>query len=141
MSEVHGKNTYVAVSNLTVGSSASNDISQHVDNSTFPHTADIHDITTYGKDSHVKRGGLRNGTFQMGGVYSNLASGTPRVHFDGHEGDLFSLTRRVEGTGTGKPQQRFDAVLANYTETNPVADYVRWTSEWEVSDDIDRTTQ
>lgn len=133
MAEVHGKNTVIKV--------GAADISTYTDNSTFPRTADIHDLTTYGKNSHVKKGGLRNGTFQMGGVFDDGATGTPKELFEGNEGTTFSLTRQLKGTGSGLPQQAFDAVLSNYTDTAPVADYIRWTAEFEVSDDVDYTDQ
>lgn len=133
MAQVHGKNTVILVDGT--------DISDFCDNSTFPRMADSHDLTTYGKDAHVFKGGLKNATFDLGGVYDNAESDTPRVLFEGNEGSDFTITRRVEGTGSGKPQALFTGVLTNYTETSPVADYVRWTASFQVSDSIDYTPQ
>lgn len=141
MSQVHGKDTELSFWNLSEGPSGYVDLTDYCDNSSFPQPADNHDLTTYGKNSHVYRGGLKNFTFSCGGVYDNGASNTPRTIFNNKSGDLFSIRRRAEGTGSGKPQEIFNAVLTNFTPTNPVADYIRWTAEFQVSDDIDDTDQ
>jgi hypothetical protein len=52
-----------------------------------------------------------------------------------------TITRKPEGTGVGKPLETFDAVLEQYVETNPVADFIKWSAKFTVSDAIATTTQ
>lgn len=133
MSFVHGKNTFVSVDG--------NDLSAFTDTSTFTEGADVHDLTTYGKNAHVSEGGLGTGSFQMSGSYDNTAGTGPRAVLKPRKGTTCTVVRRPEGTGTGKPQDTFDGVLSSYVETNPVADFVKWSAEFTISDEIDDTAQ
>ena len=133
MSFVHGKNTFVSVDG--------NDLSAFTDTSTFTDGADVHDLTTYGKNSHVHEGGLGTGSFQMSGSYDNTAGTGPRAVLKPRKGTTCTVIRRPEGTGSGKPQDSFDGVLASYVETSPVGDFVKWSAEFTISDDIDDTAQ
>ena len=133
MADQHGKDTVIK--------SGSTDISAFCDASEYTGGADVHDKTTYGNAGHRRRGGLFDGGFKMSGIYDTGASGTPKKLFDGQEGTTFALTRRPEGTGAGKPQHVFNAVLSQYVETSPVADIVRWSTEWQIDGVVDRTPQ
>lgn len=116
------------------------DISYATKTSTWERTPDIHDITGYGKNSKVKRGGLKDGKFTVGGWYDTGATG-PRAILEPLEATNVPITHRPEGTGAGKPQRVVDAVVGKYTETAPVDDIVQWTCEFEMSDDVDNTPQ
>ena len=133
MSFVHGKNTFVSVDG--------NDLSAFTDTSTFTEGSDVHDLTTYGKNDHVSEGGLGTGSFQMSGSYDNTAGTGPRAVMKARRGMTCTVIRRPEGTGSGKPQDSFDGVLASYVETSPVADFVKWSAEFTISDAIDDTAQ
>lgn len=141
MSFAHGKETVIKINLATSPVSGAVDISLYVNTSTFTRGADEHDVTTYGKDDHVVSGGLKAGTFTMGGIYDNGSSNTPRTLMEDEEGSLFNIVRRPEGTGSGLPQQVFDGLLKSYVETNPVADMVSWTAEFTKSDAVDNTAQ
>lgn len=132
MAFVHGKNTYISVDG--------DDISAFTDSSELERTADIHDVTAYGKNAHVKQGGLLDGSGSMSGTYDSSVTGPHKI-LDPLVGQTVEIIRRPEGTGTGKPQKTVDAVIASYTETNPVADMVKWTCKLELSDDAVETTQ
>lgn len=129
----HGKSTVITVSG--------NDLSVYTNTSGFTRGADEHDVTTYGKNDHVVAGGLGTGAFTMGGTYDNAASGSPRAVLEPLIGTVVTVIRRPEGTGVGKPQQSFSALLKSYVETNPVADYISWSAEFTKSDAVTRTTQ
>ncbi len=135
MAKVHGKNTFVSV--------AGTDLSQYCDNSELPRTADSHDVTGYGKSAHVYAAGLVDGKFSLGGFYDSTLVTGPRAVLDPLVGAATPTTiiRRPEGTGTGKPQQTFTANLLTYTESNPVADMVRWVTDWQLSDAVTGTVQ
>lgn len=139
MARTHNKRTVILV--ISPGSSDQVNISANVDTSGFPRSADTHDVTTYGKNSHVFGGGLKNGTFTMGGPYDDSETNTPRVLFEDHIGEEFQIFRLLEGIETGGPQEYFTAILNAYDEPRPVADMGRWTSSWQVSDDVDYTAQ
>lgn len=132
MTFVHGKNTYVSL--------GGDDLSAYTNTSNLERNADSHDVTTYGKNSHVFAGGLKSGTASMGGIYDSGAGG-PRATIEPLVGTVVELIRRPEGTGTGKPQQAVDVLVTKYVETNPVADMVTWSVEFQLSDDIADTTQ
>ena len=133
MSTVHGKLTVITV--------ATKDISPYCKTSSYEGSADVHDTTGYGKDAHVKDGGLLDGKFTCGGTYDNTALVGPRNALKPLLGTKVAVVRKPEGTGTGKPQDSFQAVLSKYVETNPVDDMVSWSAEFEISDVITTTTQ
>lgn len=133
MAKQHGKDTVIKV--------GSADISQYCNASELTRSADSHDTTTYGNVAHRKDGGLLDGKFTCSGVYDTTLVSGPRAVLEPLLGQKASVTRRGEGTGAAKPQDLFSAVLTTYVETNPVADYISWSSEWELDGDVDSTPQ
>lgn len=132
MAFVHGKNTFISLDG--------DDLSAYTNTSELSRTADSHDVTTYGKNAHVKEGGLLDGTGSMAGIYDDTTAG-PRDVIEPLIGTVVALVRRPEGTGSGKPQDTVDVLVTNYTETNPVADMVAWSCEFELSDDVTSANQ
>lgn len=127
MSFVHSKSTYISIGGF--------DISPFCNTSNLVRKGDKHDLTTYGKNSHVYDGGLKDGTAGAGGTYDNTAAGPAKV-LKPLIGTVVPLIRRTEGTGSGKPQETVNVLVEEYQETNPVADYVQWSVTWQCSDDI-----
>lgn len=133
MARVHSKNTVVKLDD--------NDLSVYCTNSEIARKSDIHDVTTYGKNSHVKDGGLFDGTAKLEGIYDSTAVSGPRAVIEPLIGTTVPFVRQIEGTGSGKPQDSVDVVVAGYTESAPVADMVKWSCDLELSDDVDSTAQ
>lgn len=133
MTFVHGKNTYLSINAA--------DISTYCTQSDFKRTADSHDVTTYGKNSHVYRGGLGDGTSSVSGIYDNTAMTGPRAVLEPLIGTVVELIRRPDGTGAGKAMDTVDVLVLEYTETSPVADMVTWNLSLQLSDDVDSTAQ
>lgn len=133
MSTSHGKLTVITV--------ATKDISPYTKTSSLERGAAVHNTTGYGVDDEVNAGGLRNGKFTCGGVYDNTASVGPRNALNGLVGTVVAVVRKVEGTGTGKPNDAFNAVLEKYVETNPHDDMVTWSADFTVSGPVTSTTQ
>lgn len=129
----HGKDTVVKV--------ATKDISQYTDSSELTIGGDVHDVTTYGNNSHRKGGGLGEHSFKCSGTYDTTAVTGPRAVLKPLRGTTVAVIRQPEGTGTGKPQDAFNAVVGEYVETSPVADYVKWSCTFEVDGDVTSTTQ
>jgi len=125
---VHGKDTFISIDGK--------DLSPFCNASELGRTADSHDVTTYGKDSHVYDGGLLDGTASASGVYDNTGATGPRAVLEPLIGTVVPLVRRPEGTGTGRPQDTVDVLVTGYTETNPVAGHVTWAVDLQLSDDV-----
>lgn len=131
MSLVHGRGVEVTLDG--------DDLSDFCNTSTPERTADSHDVTTYGKNSHVFQGGLLNGTGTIGGFYDSTTSG-PRAIIEPLLGTVVPYVDRPEGSGAGKPQRTVDALVLKYTETRPVADMITWSCDLQFSDDVDIVT-
>jgi hypothetical protein len=132
MAFVHAKNTVITLDG--------DDLSVYADSSDLTRKADIHDVTTYGKNDHVKQGGLLDGDANISGTYDSGASG-PRGVIEPLIGQTVTLIRKAEGTGTGKPQDSVSVVVEEYVETAPVADMVKWSVKLQLSDAVTSTTQ
>lgn len=126
---------------LTVLTVATKDISLATKTSNFSGSADVHDTSGYGLTSRTKAGGIKDGKFTASGTYDLTAStGTPAA-LEGQEGTTHAIVRKVAGTGSGKPQESFSAVLSKFDVSAPFDDMVTWSAEWDVSGDVTRTTQ
>lgn len=133
MATAHGKLTVITV--------ATKDISPYCKTSSLERGAAVHNTTGYGVDDELNAGGLRNGKFTCGGVYDNTVSVGPRNALNSLVGTVCAITRKVEGSGTGKPLDTFSAVLEKYVETNPHDEMVTWSADFTVSGPVVPTAQ
>lgn len=127
MAFTHSKNTVVLLDD--------NDISAFTNSTTYNRSADSHEVTTYGKNSKVYNGGLKDGTVTIGGLYDDGATG-PRAVIQPLLGTVVEFVFRPEGTGTGKPEDTVNVLVTAYNESSPVADQIQWTAELQMSDDV-----
>lgn len=133
MAASHGKLT-----NITV---ATKDISLFTDNSSYAKSAPAHETTGYGVDDETYAGGVRANTFSMSGKYDNTALTGPRNVLHAAVGTSVAVVRKLEGTGTGKPQDSFNWVITKYEESSPYNDVVKWSAEGSISGPITTTAQ
>lgn len=133
MSKAHGKNTIITI--------ATKDVSPYTKTSTYTRTAKNHDTTGYGVDDEDYEGGLKGGKFVLGGTYDNTASVGPRNALHSLVGTKVAVVRKLEGTGTGKPQDAFNMTLDKYEETNPHDDMVTWAAEGTIAGAVTTTAQ
>lgn len=133
MAFVHGKGTIITIDG--------DDISAFTTTSELDRQSDEHDVTTYGKNSHVFQGGLLTGEATVSGIYDNTAATGPRAVLEPLIGTVVPLVRKPEGTGTGKPMDTVNVLVKGYKETNPVADMVTWEVSLRLSDDVASTSQ
>lgn len=117
MAKEHGRHTEISV--------GGDDISTYANTSELKQQSDSHDITMYGVDDYEYQGGLKKGTFTCGGVYDSAVGG-PKAVITPLIGTVTEIIRKPIGTGTGKPTETFDALIDDYTETNPVAGMITW---------------
>lgn len=132
MAFTHGKSTVIKLNG--------SNLSAFTNTSDLGRESDSHDVTTYGKNSHVFSGGLLNGKASMAGIYDNTAIG-PRDVIRPLVGTVVPLIRQPEGAGAGKAQDVVNVLVLDYVETNPVADMVSWTCSMQLSDDINSADQ
>lgn len=134
MTFIHGKDTYLSLDG--------DDLSAFTDTSSWEDTSEKHQVTTYGASRHAYAYGLGDGKLSFGGTYDNTAAG-PKAIIEAIKdaGLLVTLVRRPEGTGSTRPQESVSVLVEKYTESNPVADMVKWTCDLQMSGVISRTTQ
>lgn len=133
MAKSHGKKTVFKLDAV--------DWSAYCNNSQITLTTATTDTTTYGKNSVVKDAALNDGKLSVSGFYDTTASTGPRAAFLAIRGTKVAFVHQPEGTGTGLPQDTGDCIVTNYVQTHPVADYVTWSIDIELSDDVDSTPQ
>ncbi len=124
MATSHGRLTKLTV--------ATKDISTWTTTSNIQEKADIHEKTGYGAVAKAKDGGLIDNTFSCSGTYDTTLATSPRGVFRGKAGTTVAVVRNPEGTGTGKPNEAFNAVIETYNESNPVDDLVRWSADLQI---------
>ena len=131
----HGKDTVVMVD--------STDLSAYTNESEITETTDTHDTSAYGVEAHTFGVGLDGGTFSMGGTYDSTASTGPRakIHTVRLAKLAVTIVRRPEGTGSSLPMDTFSAICSSYKESAPVADMIKWTSEWQITGPVSYTAQ
>jgi hypothetical protein len=130
---VHGKRTVVKLDD--------NNLSEFTNNSQVEVTADSHDVTAYGENSHSFFGGLLNGTGSISGVYDSTAATGPRAVCRPLVGTVVEFVHQPEGAGSGKPQDVVNVLVLKYTQTSPVADMVTWAVDLQFSGDVNSTPQ
>lgn len=119
-----------------------NDLSEYLEDSTWDDTNEKQMVTTYGNRRNVYDYGLGDGKLTISGVYDVTENG-PKAVIEEIKDDkrMVTLVRRPEGTGSGKPQESVSVLIEKYTETAPVAGYVKFACDVQPSGDITRTTQ
>lgn len=117
-----------------------NDISTYVTNVNRKRAGGTEDNTTFGKDDVVKDPTLGTGEFGCSGKYDSAVGG-PRAVLDPLVNTKVNIKFRPEGTGSGLPQDSFDAVITGYEETGEVAGYIGWVLTTEPSDAWDTADQ
>lgn len=130
----HSKSTYVSIDDV--------DLSAFTDSSEIGRKIDTSDVTTYGKTSHVYKTGLMDGTGKISGTYDDSEAG-PRATLTTllAAGEAVTFIRQPEGTGAGLPQDSVSVFVTSYTETNAVADMIKWSADLQFTDDVDTTPQ
>lgn len=128
MAFAHGRLAYFKV--------GSTDISAFMDNIDFPHKADVHETTTYGKSWKTKAGGLQEGSFSLGGLYDSTATTGIESIMPALVGTVSTFEYGPEGNGAGKVKYSGSAVVESYDHATPVGDMIRWKANLQTSDTV-----
>ncbi len=132
MPRVHSTKTVIIVDD--------NDISQYCNDSNRERGSGTEDGTHYGDSVEVYDPTLLTAAFGCSGKYNSDAGG-PRAVLDPLVGTVVNIKYRPEGTGSGLPQDSFDAVITKYVETAPIAGYRLWSLETQPTGPWDTTDQ
>lgn len=130
MAFIHGKGASVTVNSV--------DLSAFTNNVAFNQSADSHQTTTFGKNSHTFQGGLKNGTTTLTGTYDDGVSG-PEATLNPLIGTTVPFVWKPEGVGIGKPIRTVSVVVTAYEETAPVADMIAWSATLQHTGDVVNT--
>jgi hypothetical protein len=130
MAFVHGKGVVISLD--------AKDLSVFGTSCEYELSADEHDVTTFGQDTKVFAGGLKESTMKIEGNYDNTATDGPRAVIEDLVGEVSEMIYKPEGT-TG-PVRTFQALCTNYVETAPVADMIKFTAQFHGSGSVVTTT-
>ncbi len=98
--------------------------------------------TTFSAGGHTYQGGMTDGSISLSGTYDNTASG-PKAVVEPlmRDGQLVAGIYRPEGTGSGLPQQAFNVLVTEYSESSAVGEMIQWSASAQVSGGVTDTTQ
>jgi len=108
------------------------DISAYVTKVDFPLKADKHDLTTAGKNSRVKLGGLKDATIRVEGKFDATLN---TIMFN-IIGEVGSFEYGPAGSAEGAPKFTGEALCVGYSPPAAVDKENTWTADFEVSDDV-----
>ncbi len=114
---------------------ATKDISIYCDSVTFERSNDVLDTTTFGSVAHTFVTGLTNGTITVAGLWDKTASTGSYTVLAPLVGTLTSsaFVWGPEGTTAGKVKYTGSCVLDTYTESDPVADLIKFTAKFQIT--------
>lgn len=126
MGVVHGKGTVVSVD--------AKDLSIYGTSCEYELKADSHDVTTFGNDTKVFAGGLKESSMKIEGIYDDTATTGPRAVLEEIVGTISEMVYKPEGTGG--PTRTWDCLCTTYTETAPVADMIKFSAQFQGSGSV-----
>jgi hypothetical protein len=132
MAFVHGKGVVISL--------GGDDLSPFGTSCEYELKADAHDVTTFGQDTKVFSGGLKESTMKVEGNYDNTASAGPRGIIEPLVGEVSEMIYQPEGSGTGTPMRTWDTLCTSYVETAPVADMIKFTAQFQGSGTVATST-
>jgi hypothetical protein len=128
MGFVHGKGVVVSVD--------AQDLSIYGTSCEYELKADSHDVTTFGNDTKVFAGGLKESSMKIEGTYDDTATTGPRAVLEPLVGTVTEMIYSPEGSGATKPTRTWDCLLTTYTETAPVADMIKFSAQFQGSGSV-----
>lgn len=121
---------------------ATQDLSDYLTSVKVSRTVDALDVTTLGSTGKRYVSGLSDGTVSLEGIYDSTAmTGPAAVLKAALQDDTVACLWKPEGTGTGKAQAAFNAILTSYEESAPAAEMVTFTAEFQIDGTVTLTAQ
>lgn len=134
MSFIHGKGVVHTIDGKS--------LTAYTNKITFKRESDVHDVTTFGKNSKVYFAGLKDGSAKMEGIYDNTATTGPGAVLRPMIGGVaVDLVFRPEGSAVGRPTSTVSVIVKSYEEDSSVKDMITFSADLQFSSDIVDSTQ
>ena len=130
---VHGKSTDFAIDD-TGGSSRN--ISDTLTDVSFPQTIDTAETTAFGSSNKSYIVGLKDTTISVSGIWDATVDG----YLSGTEPASRTFIYGPAGSTSGNVKYTGEAIMTNYSQSNPVGDVVTFTADFQVTGAVTRTT-
>ena len=129
----HGKSTDFAIDD-TGGSSRN--ISDTLTDVSFPQTIDTAETTAFGSSNKSYIVGLKDTTISVSGIWDATVDG----YISGTEPASRSFIYGPAGSTSGNVKYTGEAIMTNYSTSNPVGDVVTFSMDLQVTGAVTRTT-
>ena len=129
----HGKSTDFAIDD-TGGSSRN--ISDTLTDVSFPQTIDTAETTAFGSSNKSYIVGLKDTTISVSGIWDATVDG----YLSGTEPASRSFIYGPAGSTSGNVKYTGEAIMTNYSVSNPVGDVVTFSMDLQVTGAVTRTT-
>ena len=129
----HGKSTDFALDD-TGGSSRN--ISNTLTDVSFPQTIDTAETTAFGSSNKSYIVGLKDGSFSVSGIWDATVDG----YLSGTEPASRSFIYGPAGSTGGNVKYTGEAIMTNYSVSNPVGDVVTYSLDLQITGAVTRVT-
>ena len=129
----HGKSTDFALDE-TGGSSRN--ISNTLTDVSFPQTIDTAETTAFGSSNKSYIVGLKDGSFSVSGIWDATVDG----YLSGTEPASRSFIYGPAGSTGGNVKYTGEAIMTNYSVSNPVGDVVTYSLDLQITGAVTRGT-
>ena len=129
----HGKSTDFALDD-TGGSSRN--ISNTLTDVSYPQTIDTAETTAFGSSNKSYIVGLKDGSFSVSGIWDATVDG----YLSGTEPASRSFIYGPAGSTGGNVKYTGEAIMTNYSVSNPVGDVVTYSLDLQITGAVTRGT-
>ena len=129
----HGKSTDFALDD-TGGSSRN--LSNTLTDVSFPQTIDTAETTAFGSSNKSYIVGLKDGSFSVSGIWDATVDG----YLSGTEPASRSFIYGPAGSTGGNVKYTGEAIMTNYSVSNPVGDVVTYSLDLQITGAVTRGT-
>ena len=127
----HGKSTDFAIDDT---GGTSRNISDTLTDVSFPQTIDTAETTAFGSSNKSYIVGLKDTTISVSGIWDATVDG----YLSGTEPASRSFIFGPAGTTGGNVKYTGEAIMTNYSQSNPVGDVVSFTADFQVTGSVTR---
>ena len=129
----HGKSTDFAIDDT---GGTSRNISDTLTDVSFPQTIDTAETTAFGSSNKSYIVGLKDTTISVSGIWDATVDG----YLSGTEPASRSFIFGPAGTTGGNVKYTGEAIMTNYSQSNPVGDVVTFSADFQVTGAVTRGT-
>jgi hypothetical protein len=127
----HGKSTDFAIDDT---GGTSRNISDTLTDVSFPQTIDTAETTAFGSSNKSYIVGLKDTTISVSGIWDATVDG----YLSGTEPASRSFIFGPAGSTGGNVKYTGEAIMTNYSQSNPVGDVVSFTADFQVTGSVTR---